>query len=1727
MTEDLSPSQLQLDALAAERDLRNRVVALATSYRPLRDERLMNLCREAWGSDELLGGVVGRLWIECIFPSEIGDHTLESFANTGQFDPVLAALLDAPRKCPRQRKLYRHQEQSLQISLEKLANDAQARPAIIVTAGTGAGKTESFLLPVLNDLLRTPRKPEEHGVRAIFLYPMNALVNDQVERLSAWLEDQPPGPSAITFMHFTSETPEDKRALNRSPLANANCPRCRILTRDEGRNHPPDILITNYSMLEYMLSRPQDAPFFGPALRAQVLDEIHLYTGTLAADICLLLRRVLIRCGVDPNHVLHIATSATLGGSQEDLRAFGARIFSKDPDLVRCLRGKSFRRELPPAAPPESEPRIDLINAGPLESVALLDAEAKRLLEDPDVAESARACVAPLIHSSVIRELGSETAPARVLHSALSRAPLVHQLDDFFWKRAKDGFSLVPLHEVSKALFPDVTSAQADKAATALLQLCARARWEAESLPLIPHKLHLQVRAPGHFSVCLNPECTCEKSEMVPGAGMLIPDLVHACPECGSATLTLAVCDNCGEWMLAGSRAETTLRIRSRWDRQINTSAAQKAKSQHLFLRPAGEHSDGPEYSLNLDTRQLLDSSGSRVVFLARIEECPNCCADSSYFRAMNLPDALTVPTVAESVLAAMPPNSNEVLARILPAGGRQLLAFSDSRRQAARLGPHLTYQHEFLLSRVLITRLLDVPVDVSRLKQEIAELESHLEAIKIVSVRTAIEKDLDSKRLELKSELQGRTMTAWSQLMKDRRELNQFFARETATDHWAPSNVTWPEKWEMFWDENAKAIQNDTLRILATEFLLRRSHSLETLGLAEIVYPSIEACKARRLQQLSSAEQAKLNSVWPQFLAAICDNLRKSGNITFDERRNDGRDDTSILAFPIGRWLSREHSGIRIEPMFTDALRSERAKFAREVLRQLGLDDSRIEQAAPELLGAAFDSLLEGAKQGLDWLETRTRIAGTVSVDVLRIVFRNLLLRKPLQLFRSSITGSVWPRSVFGCAPGEFRPMPVLDPVSNEELDRDPALKRERVDFARFRGSDWGLWAEEHSAQLASQETARLQDLFKRGARNVLSATTTLEIGIDIGSLSGVLLANVPPGKANYLQRSGRSGRRNDGSTLVALYARSLGYEQAVFKDFGALFSKPLRKPSIFLERERFAVLHLNAFLLGEFFRLLFPSRIVGAMDAFGRMGWFCHVDSLEPGRSGTLSRKIDAEPYVGFAEPHPAWLGPRESTTPLHTQFVRYLDHLMVDPSSIANAFVRLLDSTALAGKPVKELLAATRKTFMEHAGDWIGSYKLLTKQWDIATDKSLRNAIAYQVLELARTSVIESMATARVLPRYGFPIGIQALRVPQGGLKNGQGSVKLERDGIIALNEYVPGSKLLAGGRIYASHGLVRSFDTDGGFGLVKYRFECTDGHVFYEAHDKATQCRICSAPLRASRGNQTLVPRFGYSCAAWDPPSWAGDPERVGIAEVASTVDFVNRQELQGYREFPAFGGCEGLSAKFCEGGTIFAANSGTGFGFAICTACGYADYEDRMGDGRKNLPSGFEAHSPLWARSSSQRCWASDATPVLRNKLLGAENDTDVLQIEVQTMLTPHHSRLDSECIARSLGHALRIAGATMVEADVREISLSAERGVGDQWRIYLFDSAPGGSGHIASLLLQQDAWLKRAIGLLEGDARHQQRCREACLECILDSLSQNDFEMGKLNRSIALEFLMG
>ena len=149
-------------------------------------------------------------------------------------------------------------------------------------------------------------------MRRLILYPMNALVTDQVTRLYDLLkrEDQ----DKVSLFHFTSDTPE----RDRDAKASERWESCRRRSREAAREDIPDIVITNYS-ISYTLCRPQDRDFFGPALRYIILDEAHLYTGALAAEITLLLRRVKDRCGRDSGAVTHIATSATLGGDAGDL----------------------------------------------------------------------------------------------------------------------------------------------------------------------------------------------------------------------------------------------------------------------------------------------------------------------------------------------------------------------------------------------------------------------------------------------------------------------------------------------------------------------------------------------------------------------------------------------------------------------------------------------------------------------------------------------------------------------------------------------------------------------------------------------------------------------------------------------------------------------------------------------------------------------------------------------------------------------------------------------------------------------------------------------------------------------------------------------------------------------------------------------------------------------------------------------------------------------------------------------------------------------------------------------------------------------------------------------------------------------------------------------------------------------------------------------------------------
>lgn len=269
------------------------------------------------------GAVAKGPYLEVSGSYESGESIAELIAEH-KVSPLFDTLENCAEKDKElkiQRGLYLHQI----AALEK----ANARKNLVVTTGTGSGKTECFLIPVIDSLL----KEEEAGtlndaVRAIIIYPMNALANDQIKRLQKLLKDHP----TIRFGLYNGNTEQTKdRALaeyqrvngrNAHPLPN------EVICRDEMQTNPPHILITNYSMLEYMMLRPKDDKVFsGAQLRYIVLDEAHIYKGATGMETSLLMRRLRARIST-PDSVQYILTSATLGGydADDDIIAFASRL---------------------------------------------------------------------------------------------------------------------------------------------------------------------------------------------------------------------------------------------------------------------------------------------------------------------------------------------------------------------------------------------------------------------------------------------------------------------------------------------------------------------------------------------------------------------------------------------------------------------------------------------------------------------------------------------------------------------------------------------------------------------------------------------------------------------------------------------------------------------------------------------------------------------------------------------------------------------------------------------------------------------------------------------------------------------------------------------------------------------------------------------------------------------------------------------------------------------------------------------------------------------------------------------------------------------------------------------------------------------------------------------------------------------------------------------------------
>jgi len=428
---------------------------------------------------------------QSMFPWESDNRKFDEFSNIfdEEFIKALSSVNDEKFRFPKNRKPYTHQTESwLQLLNEK--------KSIVVTSGTGSGKTECFMLPIIQDLVRQQQaeygKDKKGGIQAIFLYPLNALMSSQQKRMSAWCKVVNP---QVSFAMYKGDTEENHKQIMNSALP-------ELKSREQIRQTPPQILFTNPTMLEYMLVRKQDKPILDisrnkKSLRWIVLDEAHTYSGSSAAELALQIRRVLDAFGVSIDDVRFAATSATLGsGSDEEYKSFLSQVTGKAQDEIVVIHGNQI---LPNIAHDQLNSVISDINR---------DFDGKFSLSEEKLI-------------SIRKELINSVLTAREIASKFSRSNNIS---------IEDSLRLIDrLSQKNTDLISDIDRRGA----------------------LLPTRAHFFARNMGGLYACVNPKCKKHKDFRI-DLGALTTIAQTDCSECGSKLIEVNRCNACGNLLLVG-----------------------------------------------------------------------------------------------------------------------------------------------------------------------------------------------------------------------------------------------------------------------------------------------------------------------------------------------------------------------------------------------------------------------------------------------------------------------------------------------------------------------------------------------------------------------------------------------------------------------------------------------------------------------------------------------------------------------------------------------------------------------------------------------------------------------------------------------------------------------------------------------------------------------------------------------------------------------------------------------------------------------------------------------------------------------------------------------------------------------------------------------------------------------------------------------------------------------
>ncbi|HQK53894.1 MAG TPA: DEAD/DEAH box helicase [Sedimentibacter sp.] len=1447
---------------------------------------------------------------------------------------------------PLDRQLYAHQQKAV----EKIIREGRN---IVVATGTGSGKTECFMLPIIDYLMKQKKNGKlDKGVRALLLYPMNALANDQMKRLRDMLGNYPD----ITFGRFTGETeeeedkaaeiykkmyPGEKRLIN------------EIISRVEMRKNPPHILLTNYAMLEYLLLRPSDNVFFDGDYAHEwkfiVLDEAHTYNGAKGTEISMLLKRLKQRITFgEEGRIKCIATSATLGGGKDS--------YAEVADFAQSIFSEPFTGS--------------------------------------DIIESQRV--------NLIVDSGKEIYHQSSYYNQLNELYESEQYNELYNKLRNDGNVLLLQRELSKSpqlladlaklVFNEENMALEDKenVLVNIVNLCAAAKNTENDMPLLPARYHVFVKTLEGAYVSLYPQRKLfmdrHLSYRLP-SGMEVP------------VFELANCQRCGQEYLVGTTEnEKLVHIKTHVDVEgmysdkaefyvLDDECSQDELDDDEIVFDINPEKKGPKYEEYL----LCCACGHIERFGAarRVQCCPH--PDSKYIKVLKvkmreskvntcIKCGAHSPDIVKRFLTADDP-ATEVLTKtlyqcIIPKKvektnqkepvedeffldffdsasitkvnsnnieqGRKLLIFSDSRQEAAFFATYLNLKYNQVLWRNTILRVMQELKDYKDIRIE-SVVQRLLDYGNKNTLFPATIDELEKSRM------------IYSYIMKEFIAIERQIGLEgLGLISFAPRK---PLRWGNLPDQNYLGVDMDGM----WEIYCVLFDTLRTKG--AVSFP----------KDLAPTDE---------FFAP------RNRNVYFKLSSQESFRQSTVLG-----WLPREKTS------------NSRLDYIKKLLVKRGMSLDEAKHKAQEILGRLMHEKI------IKYFINESYIKETVvkNEGVLFQLNHEMwnIAYKADRLFRCSVCGTITNHNINGVCPtyrceGELKEY-------NGETTRFTYYKELYEDMKPI-----PMVAREHTAQLTSECASKLQNQFEKGEVNILSCSTTFEMGVDVGQLEAVFMRNVPPETANYVQRAGRAGRRTESTAFSLTYAKRRSHDLTYYQYPQEIIAGKIKPPYIEKGNDKIIQRHLYSVVFAWFFKRY--SNFFGTVDDF--------FNYTKKGVSAIDILRDELEKK------------PRDLLEALK---------IVVPP--------RLHDYYGLfEWSWVEKLLG-------EDNGALITAKSFL---FDILDDLSeLENKLheerkdSYSVQKIINTylgkGVLDFLSSNNILPKYGFPVDVVDLTVLHHGAE--AKSISLDRDLKIAISEFAPGSEIVANGKVWKPYAVNKS--STRGWPVRQYAICATCKKIYkYETdlgqdiEEKEKTC--CGEELTYYK---YIVPVFGFSTNI-EAPKEPGEKRAVKSYPTQVIFDaFVD----EGSNLTDTFVGAVKVGAidvsyKYSSRGRLVLLNQGPNkTGFRVCKNCGYMTKADNSTLERHKTKTGDWCHSKF-----------------LYSVHFGHDFITDVLELRLPLLSRDYIK----EGFWLSLLYAILEGASIALGISRKEINgclYYNDENTNNIPSLMLFDDVPGGAGHVKKI----------------------------------------------------------